>query len=976
MILRILFTSVCFWCAIQCCAQRYFFVNYNVQDGLAQSQVTGVAQDASGCLWISSLGGVSRFDGREFTNYSAENGLLSNFSTAVLVDDRNMVWVGSQLGLTRFDGRKFTNFRLAARDRSSLVSSLVAGSRPSQVFAVFDAQLYECEGDDCRRISVVDSFPVSVVGRNARGDVFAAVPGKGLFRKEGSAWNLHVGQESLGGPSTVVRKIAAGAASTWLLTTSGLYEMRDGDARPYSVALPPGVVEEASSICEDRQGQLWLGTLSGVYRVNAKAATAFEESNGYADNATTYVFDDREGNIWLGTNGSGIYRFSGDQVSYFGRNDLSNPVVVGLASRNDGSLWFGTYGGGIYSFDGRRLNHHIISASSESANIVNFCLFDSEENLWVGTLGGGLWLFDGKNFQNISRVSGAADSVFYCGLRTPEGLLYFGTPRGLYKFSGGRLEKLKGINSYISCLALGSRGNVLAGTSQGPGVLSRGSLKFTGEGTDLETSIILAIVSRGDTTYFATADKGIILLDAEGRQVGVIDKKAGLSSNSIYSLQFDHGGRLWAGTGFFINCIEFGDRGNVSVKSYDRSEGILAPESNQHALLVKDSAIWAGTNNGLYRIDLTASKSKTVQSPFAFLKSVSLFSKPVSNPAYFDSLTGFFQIPLGLQLPHGKNHLTFGFQGVHLSNPEDVRYQYYIEGLEEGYGEPTSLNSIVYSSLPPGNYTLHVRAFASDDSSHGNTLSYPFVVATPFYQTTTFRIFGLLALVFIGFIIQGVRTRVRFRKHLAVEKLRADERRKVRQKTAEDFHDDIGNKITSIGLLTEVLKSKIAGKGEAFQVIRQIQENTQELYAGTRDIIWSLGNESGSLYDLMERLKDFGLGLFQETETNFSLEGNGEDFKALSLDADVNRNLLMIFKEAMHNSLKYAGAKNVILSVNNTPGQVRISLYDDGVGFDAGVKTTGNGMANMKSRAKRIGGEINFQSMAGGTFVELRLSLP
>jgi len=68
-------------------AQRYPFYNLNVENGLIQSQARGLAQDKDGNLWISTLGGLSRYDGEEFTNYTVRDGMLSNDINTVAADD-------------------------------------------------------------------------------------------------------------------------------------------------------------------------------------------------------------------------------------------------------------------------------------------------------------------------------------------------------------------------------------------------------------------------------------------------------------------------------------------------------------------------------------------------------------------------------------------------------------------------------------------------------------------------------------------------------------------------------------------------------------------------------------------------------------------------------------------------------------------------------------------------------------------------
>ncbi len=102
--------SVCVFITIPAGAQRYPFHNLSVDDGLLQSQATCLAQDKTGNLWIGTLGGLSRYDGKTFTNYTVRNGLMNNVVWAVAVDTQGNIWVGDQSGLSQFDGKKFVHY--------------------------------------------------------------------------------------------------------------------------------------------------------------------------------------------------------------------------------------------------------------------------------------------------------------------------------------------------------------------------------------------------------------------------------------------------------------------------------------------------------------------------------------------------------------------------------------------------------------------------------------------------------------------------------------------------------------------------------------------------------------------------------------------------------------------------------------------------------------------------------------------------
>jgi len=91
-------------------AQRYPFYNLNVENGLIQSQAKSIVQDRFGHLWIGTIGGLSRYDGKTFVNYTVRDGMTDNTVDALAVDDKGNIWIGTPKGITQFDGRSFRHF--------------------------------------------------------------------------------------------------------------------------------------------------------------------------------------------------------------------------------------------------------------------------------------------------------------------------------------------------------------------------------------------------------------------------------------------------------------------------------------------------------------------------------------------------------------------------------------------------------------------------------------------------------------------------------------------------------------------------------------------------------------------------------------------------------------------------------------------------------------------------------------------------
>jgi signal transduction histidine kinase len=300
-----------------------------------------------------------------------------------------------------------------------------------------------------------------------------------------------------------------------------------------------------------------------------------------------------------------------------------------------------------------------------------------------------------------------------------------------------------------------------------------------------------------------------------------------------------------------------------------------------------------------------------------------------------------------------------------------------MDGLEAPWSDWSTTNSVTYSALPPGTYTFHVQCQAAGEQNNPE-LTYSFEIITPFQKTNWFRLCILIACILSGIMLQFILSSRKQRRMKLLEKLRTEEQVKIRLRTAEDFHDEIGNRLTRINVLTNVLKNKIHQTPETTRILGQIEDNTSQLYGGTRDILWSLKPSNDNLYEILYRIRDFAAELFQDTEINFTFTGADEQWHNYRLPMDMSRNLIMIFKEALNNCLKYANAKNVHLDVTmKSRGVLQMVLRDDGNGFDVHNIKKGNGVNNMQIRATRMNGKLYIDSrLDKGTIITLTFKIP
>jgi signal transduction histidine kinase len=473
--------------------------------------------------------------------------------------------------------------------------------------------------------------------------------------------------------------------------------------------------------------------------------------------------------------------------------------------------------------------------------------------------------------------------------------------------------------------------------------------------------------------FLGTDDEGVYVWDRNTGRTSNFLMKDGFKANSIYSLAVDEHGLIWAGTGRGITRFSLDEHSlTCKVITGDESKDRIV-ESNQNAILYHDHQMLVGTTKGL-TVYSTALPAATWAAPHIIINAIKLFAGDNSkttilpNPEQGTCLT----------LSANQNHLSISFLGVYLRGPENVSYQYKLTGLDDKFCSPVKNNVVDYPSLPPGKYTFEVRALTSEGRVSANTASFSFQITPPFYRTYIFQLVVILFLIFIGVLLQNFLHQVKIQRQRALEVMKREEKLKIRQQTAEDFHDDLGNKLTRITVLSDILGAKLDNdKAEQKKLVLQIKQNAAALYNGTRDILWAMDPKSDNLYEVLNHIKETGIEIFQDTAVDFEFEGINDDQATIKLPMEYSRNITMIFKELLNNALKHADAKNVkVLFTQPEKEEGKLRITDDGAGFNVDLANRGHGLNNVKARAKRIGAQLTFASeKETGTAVELMFKI-
>lgn len=741
-------------------AQQFGFSQYTPKEGLAQSQVRCIAQDAEGHLWFGTLGGVSRFDGHGFQNYALQEGLPDAQVNAVLCAKDGTVWLGAGGSLMAFRGKRTSIIELPGEARDARILSLV---------------------------------------EDAEGGILVGTDGSGLFRTLGGEVALLPGFPS-DTASTVRALLMEPDGEVIIGTRSGAYRWKDG--KTHTIPLGDGA-RSISTLALAKDGTTWFGTFGqGLFGMRADGTRLeYDETNGLLQNNVRSLLIDQHGRLWVGTK-FGVSVLDGARLrSYTVHQGLPNDNIWCLFQDDDGGIWLGTDGAGVLRYAGDRFVTYTVT-DGLCSDLVMTMAADARGDLWLGTYGSGVCRLD--NLAALSTLDGLPNNTVWCSVAAPDSSLWFGTTNGLVHIQNGLVLPLDSTRrlSDVRVLALhrDADGTLWCGTREGLALLPpNGEPRMVARDQKTLLRSVRAIVQAGDWHLLAT-DLGVVRMHD-----GVTERwttAEGLCDNTIQCLLVDHKQRVWIGTSNGLSChdgkrlvnfrlgTDFGsnyidlllDDGRGAVwagtnnglfrflpdsllndpsnkEHFTAVDGIRGTECNLNAgFRDKEGRLFFGTNAGLVMHDPSrGSASLPVQDPVTRITGLRSFMLPTDWNGQCDSLDPHTGLPVGLDLAYRKNHLTFDYSAVALADAERVRFQYRLIGFDTDWLPSTEARFASYSNLPQGDYTFQVRA-SRDGHQWGASASFAFHIAPPFWLRWWFFALCLLGAGSIAFAVMRFRS--------------------------------------------------------------------------------------------------------------------------------------------------------------------------------------------------------------------------
>lgn len=228
---------------------------------------------------------------------------------------------------------------------------------------------------------------------------------------------------------------------------------------------------------------------------------------------------------------------------------------------------------------------------------------------------------------------------------------------------------------------------------------------------------------------------------------------------------------------------------------------------------------------------------------------------------------------------------------------------------------------------------------------------------------------GSLAVLLMGLLLFN---RFKLRRQLEHKEAILNQRKAI----SADLHDDVGSTLSSISIYSEAIKNKLTHNEteKVMDLVNKIGENARETISNLSDIVWSINpvNDSGEV--IFNRMETLASSLFSSKGIKLDFK-NDESLNHLNYSIEMKQNLFLIFKEAINNCAKYSQATHVNVDIRKNGKMMNMTISDNGVGFDTKSTSTGNGLRNMRERAKLLNGTISIQSLGKGTTIELNMPL-
>lgn len=993
---------------------NYFFTQINTSQGLSHRKVNCIIQDSRGFIWIGTNDGLNRYDGKSFVVFRNIPGntasLSGNVITALHEDKKGLIWIGtSDGGLTCYD------YKLSAYKQF--------------------AQYKHKDNDS-------SSIPVNIINaieEDEQGFLWLATSGKSVIRFDKNTQSFWTGANTP--RKTALAVCAVSKENIWAggqgggilqINTKNLQTTKD---KKYDDLYAPLPHVSITAIYKDTHQEVWMGSWDKKLYHFKTPLQIIDTTNtaepGFAGDEILSFCEDQQGRLWIGGKTKGLFIYN--QNSKVFQHIIHEPAKGGSIAGNTiycmykdryQNIWIGTDDGvSIYKPSLQNMRQQFLPNSFEGLNIQDIYVDDAAQ-IWFAT-NVGLYIKSGSNYryqqlkwkQQILSIS----SIF--PLSKTEWLL--GTNYSLFRYNpltnGMSLLPGTTADEVMNGIISSSIKDIIQDTiNQHPVIITAPYGHFIAYYDLVEekwysrSSVSENIIAKYDIRdnlisgfyktkaghlFMATDKWGLVQWDKQNSfqyYINNPDNEHTISNNHVFDIAEDHLQNLWistygGGLNYFNTKKEIFTHikptGNLAEGiAIDKNNGVWMianghlefynPFTRIHQLIQLPDLEKQGGVHGKIFTDTYGNMYVTGNNYYINFRPENVAVSASQLNVLFTDFSVFNKsVPELLQsslisLKPRENYFSIEFSAPDYSGAS-VEYAYRLLGFDDNWIEVGSRNFVSYSNLPGGNYSFEVRASNVRGKWGTNIATLHIKIIPPFW--TQWWFYALLAAVVSASVYLLYRYRLNEFK----------QRQAIRNKIAQDLHDNMGSTLSSISVYSQVAaiyqeKNKTV---DLKKMLEKIGITSSEMIGEMSDIVWAIQPKNDSLQTIIQRMESFAKPLLQAKNIRFNFDYSVADSNAL-MSMEKRKNFYLIFKEAINNAAKYSFCTELLVKMFQIHNQLTMEIIDNGTGFNADEvlinnSLAGNGLRNMKERAKAVHASFELASVIGkGTTIVLTITIP
>lgn len=732
-------------------APAYQVRHIGLTEGLDNMRVFSILQDRNDVIWIATKNGINRYNGcvvkvyrlssdRVYSNAAGRIfSLRQDGDTLYAYDNKGNIYRYSP-ALDRFEHV----VSLSKWFRGYLKLNDLYIDRHHRLWLAARNGLY-CY-DHGKMTLAGPTQEVNVITADNRGRLFIATATE-VFAQHGKRWETLSGLEGLEAQS-----LYFDAPSQRLWVGSLVQGIRVYDLKDHRV----GVVSTQPQIQHPVRAITLLGGTTVLVGVDGEGVYAFDRQgqqgrllfnvsddtrNALSGNGIYTITVDRQHNIWMGSYTGGVDlampRWSGYQLfrhEYKDANSLLDNGVNAVCATADGTLWFGTnLGLSAYHPASGRWTH-----SLQGRVVLALCPSDNG-GVWAGTYGNGVFAVSatGTTKAAYARSLGNLSSECITSLAYDHlGRLWVGAIDGpLSCIVNGKAHDLP-IREAECLTTIGDK--MAVGTTAGFCVVDVRTWHFKhyfnpGDFGDKDICCFInSIIADGIGAFWLGTDGGgIYHYDTLTKKYWQISARQGLPSNTIAGICHGTQGLLMVSTDRGLCSFDGRTRRVRQLSTY---EGLDQEYNRMACWQLPDGRLLFGGNDG----GVLLAPAAVLPSHYtAQLRVTSILPLDTKQAEDSDVRRRIFDMLREgeVSLPYAQNSFTVDFECINYRFQHDIRYEYFLEGYDKQWIMMQRLQSLRYTNVPSGSYTLHIRALSRTDGRVIDAKDIPLVIQRPWWNS-------------------------------------------------------------------------------------------------------------------------------------------------------------------------------------------------------------------------------------------------